>query len=291
MQKKAYAKINLCLDVVGKREDGYHDLNTVMQTVDLSDTLSFRIQEANEKRIFITTNRTYLPVDKRNLVYKAADLFMQWTGLSLDISVHIAKNIPVAAGLGGGSADAGCTLRVLNEWAKEPMDLHSLSMHSKVIGADVPFAVYGGTALVTGIGEYVKPIYMREDLWLVLITPSISVSTKGVFEKFLFDQNPSEEKVACVVKALELGNIDILGQSLFNKLESVTIKDYPLIDTIKELLMHNGALGSVMSGSGPSVFGIFVDLDKAKAAQKSVMDQLGHTCRTFCVKTVRRSSV
>ncbi len=291
MQEKAYAKINLCLDVVGKRADGYHDLNTVMQTVDLYDTLSFQIRESNEKRIHITSDQIDLPADESNLVYKAADLFMQWTGLCLDISIHIDKNIPIAAGLGGGSSDAGCTLRVLNEFAGEPMDLPSLSARSKVIGADVPFAVYGGTALVSGIGEFVTPIYMKEDMWLVLVTPNISVSTKGVFKRFVPDHNPSQMKIDYVVKALELGDASLLGQNLFNKLETVTVKDYPLIGAIKELLVHNGALGSVMSGSGPSVFGLFKSSEEAQTVHKGVMERLGHTCRTFCIKTVKRSSV
>lgn len=288
---KAYAKINLCLDVTGKRKDGYHELNTIMQTVDLYDVLSFRIQKAGEKRIVITSNLPYLPVDKRNLVVQSADLFMQWTGLCLDVSVHLEKNIPVAAGLGGGSADAGLTLRVLNEWANHPIDLRSLSEKSKAIGADVPFAVYGGTALVTGIGEYVQPIHMKEDLWLVLVTPNISVSTKTVFQKFVLEQSVNGEQVNRAVQALEFGNPRVLGQNLFNKLESVTIKDYPLIGSIKELLMNNGALGSVMSGSGPSVFGLFSNPEKAQAALKCVTDQMGSICRAFCVKTVRRSIV
>ena len=285
MQAKAYAKINLCLDVVNKRADGYHDLKTVMQTVDLYDSLTFQIKESKEKKIKLTSNHPGLPLDCRNLVCRAAELFMKLTGICLDIEVHIQKRIPVAAGLGGGSSDAGCTLRVLNRWAGEPLDWAYLSVESKAIGADVPFAVYGGTALVEGIGEQVFPIPKKENIGLVLVCPRISVSTKSVFQRYVLD-DPMEEKVLGVAEALKKGDIRLLGQNLFNKLERVTIKDYPLIGEIKNMLMNAGAFGAVMSGSGPSVFGVFPDLDEALKAEQNIAYRLGRSVRTFCIMTV-----
>lgn len=289
MQARAYAKINFCLDVTGKRADGYHDLITVMQTVDLYDQLTFQVRNSDRKRIVITSNLDSLPVDKNNLVYRAADLFMGLTGLCLEGSIHIEKNIPVAAGLGGGSSDAGCTLRVLNQLTGNRIDLETLSAESKAIGADVPFSVYGGTALVTGIGEHVKPFCLKDDLWLVLVCPNISVSTKSVFQKYVLDQNDDRKKTRQVVNALEQGDVRLLGLNLFNKLESVTIKDYPEIGEIKKMLVDTGAWGAVMSGSGPTVLGLYPKPEEARAAQEYIADQLKESCRTLCVKTIKRS--
>ncbi len=289
MQEKAYAKINLCLDIIDKRKDGYHNLDTVMQTVDLYDTLTINVLETKNRSICITTNDKSLPTDHNNLVYKAVDLFLSLARMENDVQIHLEKNIPVAAGLGGGSSDAACVLNSLNKLTGVNIKKELLCEESKKIGADIPFALFGGTARVKGIGELIDPIYLKENIWLVLICPNISVSTKVVFQKFIFDRISSPEKTENVVKALSEGDNKLLGANLFNRLESVTIKDHPVIGEIKSKIIDTGAFGAVMSGSGPSVFGIYADKQTAIKAHCKLNDIYRDTCWSRYLRTMKGS--
>lgn len=278
---KGYAKINLGLDVIGKLENGYHLLRSVMQQIDLYDTVELsRLSEAvviknalpaavtdNGMRITLTSDSDEVPLDQNNLAYKAAKLLMEHDGIGEGVHIHIIKRIPVAAGLAGGSTDAAAVFMGMNELFGLGHSKDELQELGVKLGADVPFCIMGGTALAEGIGEKLTPIQAMPEMHIVIAKPSIGVSTKYVYENLLLEQvtHPDTEKILVAMQHKDLAEMTGL---LGNVLESVTIEKYPLIRELKDAMLETGAVGSLMSGSGPTVFGIFDTMEKAAEAEK-----------------------
>lgn len=261
---KAHAKINLGLDVIRKREDGYHEVNMIMQSLELHDTLT--IFKTNKKGISIKTNLSFLPVDKNNLVYKAASLFLATIKKEEGLHIRLRKVIPVAAGLAGGSSDAAATLMGLNRLYHAGLSKEELMKLGVQLGADVPYCILLGTALSEGIGEILTPLPPLPECHILLVKPDISVSTKFVYENLRLDNNIKHPDITEMKAALGEGSLSHLSRCMDNILQTVTIKSHPIITDIKSKMREQGALVSLMSGSGPTVFGIYEDLETAKKA-------------------------
>lgn len=271
---KAYAKINLSLDVVGKREDGYHLLKMIMQSIDLYDVLS--VVKAKEG-IGITCNKYYVPVDERNLAYKAARLFIEHYGIEGGVNIHIDKNIPVAAGLAGGSTDAAAVLKCMRDLYRPKADDEELKTLGLKIGADVPYCITGGTALCEGIGEIVTSLRPFKGNILVLVKPGFGVSTKEVYSNLDISKINRHPDTTGLLQAMEKDNLGFVSKAMRNVLENVTLRKHSILRGIKNEMVNMGALGSLMSGSGPSVFALFDDMlsaqrcyDKMKTKYKEV---------------------
>lgn len=265
---KAMAKVNLGLDVLRRRENGYHEVKMVMQTVNLYDTLTFSKRKDGE--IAITTNTGELPLDENNLIYKAAKLIFSYTQKEYGVSIHLDKQIPIAAGMAGGSTDAAATLLGLNTLYEFGLEKEELAGIGVKIGADVPYCIYGGTYLSEGIGEILTKLPDAPDCYVVIAKPQIGVSTKYVYENLHIETVKEHPDVDGMVDAIKAGTLDGVTQKMANVLETVTVKRYPEIDTMKQCLLKNGAENSLMSGSGPTVFGIFKEENKAKDALKEL---------------------
>ncbi len=261
---KAYAKINLGLDVLRKREDGYHDVCMIMQSLRLHDTLT--ISKITDENIRIQTNREDLPVDKNNLIYKASELFLKTIGVKDGLHIRLDKEIPVAAGLAGGSSDAAATLKGLNELYKANLTQEELMKLGVRLGADVPYCILLGTALSEGIGEVLTPLPTLPDCHILLVKPDISVSTRYVYENLQLNGDVLHPNIPAMKAALSEGDLSKLAGLMDNILQTVTIKDYPVITQIKQKMTELGALVSLMSGSGPTVFGIYGEASLAKEA-------------------------
>ncbi|MDP4176816.1 MAG: 4-(cytidine 5'-diphospho)-2-C-methyl-D-erythritol kinase [Bacillota bacterium] len=258
---KAYAKINISLDVVGKREDGYHLLKMIMQNIDVYDLLDFEIIE---KGIKISCNKKYVPTDEKNIVYKAAKLFMDSYGIKCGVKVNINKNIPVSAGLAGGSTDAAATLKALRELLKVDISDEELSNMGLKLGADIPYCLRGGTALCEGIGEKITGLKPFKNNILVLVKPSFGVSTKEVYQRLDITKVYRHPCTDDIIKFMEEENLAAVCDNMKNILENVTLNRHKVLYDIKKEAVHLGALGSLMSGSGPSVFAFFDDMMKAQ---------------------------
>ncbi|HKL99795.1 MAG TPA: 4-(cytidine 5'-diphospho)-2-C-methyl-D-erythritol kinase [Mobilitalea sp.] len=267
---KAYAKINLGLDVLRKREDGYHDVSMIMQSINLYDTLS--IKRYKNGALKVRTNLPYLPNDRRNLVYKAAALFSKTMKIDAGIRIVLEKNIPVAAGLAGGSSDAATVLLGLNKMFNTGLSTSELMQLGVQLGADVPYCILLGTALSEGIGELLTPLKPIPDCAILLVKPDISVSTKYVYEGLKLNSSIIHPDIKGMLNAIEEGNLLLLTSLMDNILQTVTARDYPVIEEIKEKMKEKGALTSLMSGSGPTVFGIFNNKEAAKAAYRYFTD-------------------
>ncbi|NLJ95582.1 MAG: 4-(cytidine 5'-diphospho)-2-C-methyl-D-erythritol kinase [Clostridiales bacterium] len=264
---KAYAKINLGLDVIRKRSDGYHDVSMIMQTINLHDTIN--IKKTRFKTTTISSNLYYLPNDRRNLVYKAVDLFRENQPVTSGLSIHINKRIPVAAGLAGGSADAAATLKGLNTLFQTGLSLEELMDLGIKLGADVPYCLLMGTALSEGIGEILTPLPPMPNCYILLVKPNISISTKYVYENLSLDENNTRHPdILSMINALNEDDIHKFASYMDNILETVTAKEYPVVEKIKKIMKENGALASLMSGSGPTVFGIYKDKVEAEKAYR-----------------------
>ncbi|HCM91242.1 MAG TPA: 4-(cytidine 5'-diphospho)-2-C-methyl-D-erythritol kinase [Lachnospiraceae bacterium] len=266
---KAYAKINLSLDVTGRRDNGYHDVRMIMQTIDLFDeiTLSREEKVRGDDRIVLESESGEVAPDKNNLIYKTAGLIMNECGIYDGVKIYYRKNIPVAAGMAGGSTDAAAVLRGMNELFSLGLSDGDLCEMGVRIGADVPYCIIGGTALSEGIGEILTPLAPMPDCSLLIAKPPIGVSTAYVYNAFDSLTEKYHPDVDAMKEAIENKNIRDIAKLLGNSLEGVTIKEYPIIDKIKSLMLGNGAIGALMSGSGPTVFGIFDDMiieEKAK---------------------------
>lgn len=262
---KSRAKINLSLDVIGKRPDGYHEVEMIMQQISLYDNIYIRERYDNE--IKISTNCEYIPLNASNIAYKAADKLRQVLSISKGVDIYIDKQIPVAAGLAGGSSNAAAVLKGLNIlWdlrlsTKEIMDI------GVTIGADVPFCILGGTALAEGIGERLTPINSGiKNTWVVLAKPPISVSTGEVYGRLDLSKITNKPNTAQLINAISEGNLYFVSNNMSNVLETVTEVKYSIITEIKRKMMEYNALGAMMSGSGPTVFGIYKSYEKAKSA-------------------------
>ena len=264
MRLQAFAKINLGLDVLGKREDGYHEVRMIMQTIRMYDQLDMR--KSVEPGIHLTTNKKYIPVDENNLVWRAAKLMMDTCGIIEGVSIHLHKMIPVAAGMAGGSSDAAATLVGMNRLFHCGLSKEKLMELGVQIGADVPYCVLRGTALAEGIGEKLTVLPPMPDCWILIGKPGISVSTKYVYTTLDLNTDTVHPDIDGMKKALEDGNLYGITERMGNVLQDVTIPAYPEVERIKEQMKTLGAVNAMMSGSGPTVFGIFDNEEKAQEA-------------------------
>lgn len=273
LTKKAYAKVNLVLDVLRRRQDGYHDVRMVMQNLDLYDVLTFRVSDAEERRIVITSNHSDIPTDSRNLVYRAIDLMFDTYGIDAGIEVYIEKNIPVEAGMAGGSTDCAAALHAVNELFGLGADISALMELGVKLGADVPYCVMGRTALSEGIGEVLTPVAPLPDCTVLVAKPPVNVSTRMVYENLHLDALKRHPDVDGMLGALAAGDIERISACMENVLETVTVKLYPEIERLKALMRERGARNAIMSGSGPTVFGIFDDRKLAEQAGNYIRQQ------------------
>lgn len=265
---KALAKINLGLDVVRRREDGYHEVRMIMQTIHLYDRLDIKMTK--EPGIQIQTNLSFLPVNENNLIYKAAKLLMDEFSITDGVSVKLDKRIPVAAGMAGGSTDAAAMLIGVNRFFSLGLTKRQLMERGVQIGADVPYCIMRGTALAEGIGEELSPLPPMVKCPVLIAKPSISVSTKFVYQNLKLDDTTIHPDIDRLIDDIKAKNLHDIAAHMGNVLETVTIPNYPVIDEIKKHMLSNGAVGAMMSGSGPTVFGLFDDEDTAKKAYKAM---------------------
>lgn len=265
---KALAKINLGLDVVRRREDGYHEVRMIMQTIQLYDRLD--IKRTQEPGIQIQTNLSFLPVNENNLIYKAAKLLMDEFSITDGVLVKLDKRIPVAAGMAGGSTDAAAMLIGVNRLFSLGLTKRQLMERGVQIGADVPYCIMRGTALAEGIGEALSPLPPMVKCPVLIAKPAISVSTKFVYQNLKLDDTTIHPDIDRLIDDIKAKNLHDIAAHMGNVLETVTIPNYPVIDEIKKHMLSNGAVGAMMSGSGPTVFGLFDDEDTAKKAYKAM---------------------
>ena len=270
MKIKAYAKINISLDIVGKREsDGYHFLKMIMQNIDLYDEISV---EKQKEGITISCNKNYVPTDSRNLAYKAASLFKETYNIEDGVHIDIVKNIPVSAGLAGGSTDAAAVLKLMNKIFEVNVSDEELMDIGLKLGADIPYCINGGTALCEGIGEKITTLQPFKDKILVLVKPSFGVSTKEVYKSFNLDRVRVHPKTENLIEAMENDNLYYVANNMKNLLENVTLRKHNILIKIKEDMNRYGAVGSMMSGSGPSVFAFFDDMLKAQRCYEKMKE-------------------
>lgn len=270
---KAPAKINLTLDVLGRRPNGYHDLKMIMQTIDICDTV--RIQKIEQDTITFSMNKELpdgCPTEK-NLVYKAADLMKKTYDISGGMDIYLEKNIPAAAGLAGGSSDCAATLIGINQLFELGLSLDKLCELGVTLGADVPFCIKKGTMLSEGIGEILTSLPDMPPIWALLIKPDISVSTAFVYQNLDLPNLQTHPETQVVLDALTHKDAAKVAKNLGNVLETVTIPNYPVIQEIKEFLIAENAVGALMSGSGPTTYGLYQDEIAARMAYKKAMDK------------------
>lgn len=283
IQLKALAKINLVLDVLRRREDGYHEVKMIMQTIGLHDDLEIR--KTKTPGIQVKTNLYYLPTNENNLVYKAAKLLMDEFQIQDGVSIQLKKRIPVAAGMAGGSSDGAAVLWGINQMYGLGLSMQALMERGVRLGADVPYCIQRGTALAEGIGEKLSVLPPMPKCTILIAKPGISVSTKFVYENLhANDLKPEQHPdVDSMIEAMRQKDLGLLCSRMGNVLETVTIPAYPVINEIKRTMMDNGAIGSMMSGSGPTVFGIFDSPAAAKQAMKAV--RAAKLAKQICLTT------
>lgn len=268
MYLKAYGKINLALDVIRKREDGYHDVRMVMQTVGIYDGIE--IVRTNTGKIEIDTNIFYLPTNENNIVYKAVKLLFDEFDIKDGVRIKLKKFIPVAAGMAGGSADAASVLFGINKMFDLKLTLEQLMERGVKIGADVPYCLMRGTALSEGIGEKLTRLPDMVKCPILIAKPSVSVSTKYVYENLKLDENISHPDIDGMIEAIKNQDLKMIASKMENVLETVTAKEYPEIEVIKKTMIECNALNSLMSGSGPTVFGLFESEEDAYKAKEKI---------------------
>lgn len=264
IQLNAYAKINLGLDVIGKRPDGYHEVRMIMQTIGLHDKLS--INTIHNPNIKMKTNLPFLPVNDKNIVYKAVSLIKEKYQIKEGIYINLKKRIPVSAGLAGGSTDAAAALIGMNKLFDLDLSLEDLMDIGVTLGADVPYCLIGGTALSEGIGEKLTSLPPFPDSNILIVKPNINVSTKKIYGNFDLSKVENHPNIDGIITGIKDNNLQEATNHFANVLETVTVKMHPKINIIKETMLNQGALTSLMSGSGPTVFGIFDDNKKAQDA-------------------------
>ncbi|WP_255812842.1 4-(cytidine 5'-diphospho)-2-C-methyl-D-erythritol kinase [Acidaminobacter sp. JC074] len=265
IKMKAYAKVNLSLDILGKRPNGYHDVEMIMQQITLYDDIEIR---KTDQDITIHTDCYYVPSDSRNIAYKIAKDVLEMKHIESGIHIEIKKVIPVAAGLAGGSADAAGVIMGLNILFDLNMSLEEMKEIAVKHGADIPFCIEGGAAVARGIGEELEVIPSLKNTWMVLVKPPIGVSTQSVYKNFDLDKvekHPDNEKL---IEAMHKNDYRFIAKNMYNVLEEVTSKRHSIIGQIESKMREYGALGTMMSGSGPTVFGIFKNYKKAETASK-----------------------
>lgn len=270
LRLKALAKINLGLDVLRRREDGYHEVKMIMQTIHLHDQI--HLKKIEEEEIRIRSNLYYLPNNENNLAYKAANLLREEFHLPGGVSINLKKIIPVAAGMAGGSSDAAAVLFGMNKLYGLKLSMTELMERGVKLGADVPYCIMRGTALAEGIGEKLTKLPPMPKCHILIAKPPINVSTKFVYENLHANELKPEEhpEIDKQLEALQEGNLEKLTEAMGNVLERVTVTEYPVINEIKQLMVDCGALGAMMSGSGPTVFGIFKSYNQAKKAYQQI---------------------
>lgn len=276
----AQAKINLSLDVLGKRPDGYHEVRMIMQTLALHDIVTL---EQRPSGIEVCTNSPWIPPNEGNIAYKAAQLLMETQGIRTGLRISIDKRIPVAAGLAGGSSNAAAVLKGLNEMLALGLSSDILMAIGKQIGADVPYCLQGGTVLAEGIGEVLTPLSSPGSVPVVLVKPRLGVSTAWVYQNLKLDAVKQRPDIDRLMGYLVQRDITALAQDMHNVLEEVTGPRYPVIGTIEKLLLEYGALGSMMSGSGPTVFGIFSENSTAQDAYDKLYAIGQYDCYLTCM--------
>ena len=277
LQLKAPAKVNYRLDVLGKRPDGYHDLRMLMQRVDLCDDIEITLKD--EPGIRVTCGRAGVPDGPGNIAWRAADALVKLSGRQVGIEIAITKNIPVAAGLGGGSSDAATVLMGVNELLELGLAQERLMEIGVKLGADVPFFIFKKPALAEGIGNLLTALEQVPELWVVLVNPGIHVSTAWVYQNLQL----TEKEDAAIVRR-SYASLDEVCATLSNDLEPVTFSRFPAVAEIKEMLITAGARGSLMSGSGSTVFGLFADEAAALRAADGIKAE--HGWFTAAVKTI-----
>lgn len=266
--QRAYAKINIGLDVLRRREDGYHEVKMIMQTVDIYDELV--IEKRREFGIELQTDNSGLPSGDDNLIWKAADLLFREKKVTEGVKITLTKRIPVAAGMAGGSADAAAALRGINELFGMGYSQQELQALGVRLGADIPYCLVGGTMLSEGIGEILTPLPAPPEAYLVIAKPDIDVSTAFVYGNLHADSLTWHPDIDGMAEALRCGSMRGITDRMGNVLETVTVREYPVIDEIKTVLRERGAENALMSGSGPTVFGIFQEKDTAQRAAEAV---------------------
>lgn len=264
IELKALGKINLGLDILGKRPNGYHDVRMVMQTVYLYDNV--RLEKKREEGIELTTNLSFLPTDENNIAYKAARLLMDEFEIKGGVRITLDKHIPVSAGMAGGSSNAAAVLHGMNRLYRLGLTQEQLMERGVTLGADVPYCVMRGTVLAEGIGEILTPLLPLPKCYILIAKPPLSASTKVIYEKYDSKENVTHPDIDAILEGLREGNIRKIAENMGNVLEEVMIPDFPVLDKIKQTMKENGALGAMMSGSGPTVFGIFAERRAAKEA-------------------------
>ncbi len=259
----AYAKINISLDVLNRREDGYHNLKSVMQSITLADEITIK---TGEEGIRVYADLPYVPSDCRNIGYKAAELFYRDAGISPEVLIKIKKNIPVGAGLGGGSADAAAILKALNKLYKNPLSKARLLELGLKCGADVPFCLEGGTCLAEGLGEVLTPLPPLPSCAFILVKPPFSINTKQIFSSLDVSKITCRPDTNGILEAIKKNNLSEISVRMFNVLEDFTGCHRKDLSALKGRILESGAKGAVMSGSGSCVFGIFKSMNHAKEA-------------------------
>lgn len=287
IELKALGKINLGLDVLGRRENGYHDVRMVMQTLYLYDQIT--ITKKATPGIELKTNLFYLPVDENNLAYRAAKLLMDEFHVKEGVSICLDKHIPVAAGMAGGSSNAAAVLFGINRMFDLGLSQRELMDRGVTLGADVPYCIMRGTVLAEGIGEILTPLPALPKCYVLIAKPPISVSTKLVYEKLDSHEIDNHPDIDGIIAGLEAQDLNQITSCMGNVLEKVTIEEYPVIEVIKNVMKDEGALNAMMSGSGPTVFGIFNDKHLArKAADKIRKMELAKQVYVTNVHNARR---
>ena len=288
IQMKALAKVNLGLDVIRRREDGYHEVKMIMQTVRLYDRI---ILEKTQKGISMETNLSFLPVNEQNIAYRAAKMLMDEFHIQSGLHIKIDKHIPVAAGMAGGSTDGAAVLYGVNKIFELGLTKRQLMERGVKLGADVPYCIMRGTVLSEGIGEILTPVSSLPDCHILIAKPPVSVSTKHVYENLKLDKIEKHPDIDGMIEALRMEDLHGVTQRMENVLETVTIPEHPEIQQIKDLMIKDGALNALMSGSGPTVFGIFDDREKGMRARdllrKSSLARQTYLVRPFNIRSYR----
>ena len=278
---KSRAKINLSIDVLGKRQDGYHLVEMIMQTIDLYDLIE--INEKDNDQITIKSTSDEIPLDCNNLVYKAANLIKKTFNINKGVEIHIKKNIPVAAGMAGGSSNAAAVLVGLNKLWNLNLSNQQLEKIGLKLGADVPFCINGGAVLASGIGEELTPIKgLTKDVCILVCKPDLFVSTKEVYECIDskdIDKRPNNK---FLIECLKNEDTRQLAENMFNVLEGVTMDKHPVIQQIKDIMTNNRALGAMISGSGPTVFGLYENREDAVKCKAILEKQFKQTFVVAC---------
>lgn len=266
---ESYGKINLGLDVLYKKENGYHEINTIMQQISLKDIVTIR---DNKKGIIIESNNKDMPVNSENLVYKAWKAIKEKTGIKRGIHIKIHKNIPMAAGLAGGSSNGAAVLKGLNKLWELGLKDEELKAIGKELGADIPYCIQGGTALAQGIGEKLYPLKSFAGIDVLLINPGILISTEDIYKSLNLEKR-KPMNMEKIIRAIKDRDLEALGNNMENIMESVAIKENPIIGEMKKDMKKHGSLGSLMSGSGPTVFGLFQDEEKLEYCKKKLKEK------------------